>query len=309
MEIANLDKDDSCFNSRLCEILGIKYLNEEEFDIKEIESKKLKISKLRQITDDEEIINNIDFVAFEQEDLTDILEKEVSKIYLFEGNYTIPLIKENITYVGINMPVLSFEVPDIIILEEKNIELKNVIVTNNGKIIPEEIRKKVNKINKEEFRNVFMNFRHELILAAEEKKHLGIGGYSIGEIMQKPYAFSNITKYDSGNEYNYFIYFDNVIDDVPKIIIMNCNNYITTIIKFDNDITRNIFHYIIEGENANKYIVKNKDINRDMFAITKKQRIINTDDIDFKKLNGIQQYCSANFVQNFIKDYPKTNKN
>lgn len=59
--------DKSDVDARLAEIFGI--MIDKEVDIEAIELRREKLEKLRAITSDDEILDNVDFVAFSQEDL------------------------------------------------------------------------------------------------------------------------------------------------------------------------------------------------------------------------------------------------
>ena len=99
-KIAELDKNDSKLAKHLCEIFGVEY-EKEEIDPEEIARRNERIAKLKQYTDDEEIIKNIDSVAFNQEELADLYDRDLKKIYLCKGDFRIPKSKNNLEYVVI----------------------------------------------------------------------------------------------------------------------------------------------------------------------------------------------------------------
>lgn len=98
--ISELDKNDPDLAKHICEIFGVEY-EEEEIDPEEIARRNERIAKLKQYTDDEEIIKNIDSVAFNQEELADLYDRDVKKIYLCKGDFRIPKSKSNLEYVVI----------------------------------------------------------------------------------------------------------------------------------------------------------------------------------------------------------------
>ena len=67
----------------------------------EIEKRNARIAKLKQFTDDDEIIKNIDNVAFDQEELAELYDKGVEKIYLCEGEFRIPKSKQTLEYIKV----------------------------------------------------------------------------------------------------------------------------------------------------------------------------------------------------------------
>ncbi|UOX68477.1 MULTISPECIES: hypothetical protein [Enterocloster] len=99
--IQELDRDAPDLGRRLCELFGVDY-EDDALSVEEIEERNRKISLLKEITDDEEIIENIDSVAFSQEELADLLDEGRTRIYLCGSDFRIPVKKKHITYIGIN---------------------------------------------------------------------------------------------------------------------------------------------------------------------------------------------------------------
>lgn len=98
--LSNLQKDDPDLNKKLCKILGVDYI-EEETDPKTIEERNKKLTKLKQYTADEKILNKVDLVAFNQEDLADLLDEGRDEIYLCQNKFVIPLSQKNKKYIGV----------------------------------------------------------------------------------------------------------------------------------------------------------------------------------------------------------------
>lgn len=97
--------DKSNVDARLAEIFGI--LIDKEVDIEAIELRREKLEKLRAITSDDEILDNVDSVAFSQEELSDLLDDNAKVIFLCGKTFRIPLSVKNVKYVGINNPDIS----------------------------------------------------------------------------------------------------------------------------------------------------------------------------------------------------------
>lgn len=91
------------FQKRLCEAFGVEFSGE-AVDLEEIALRQERLAKLRTFTDDADVIGNIDSVAFDQEELADLLDEGVEKIYLCGENFTVPASKRGVTYVGVNRP-------------------------------------------------------------------------------------------------------------------------------------------------------------------------------------------------------------
>lgn len=122
--IENLSADDAELNQKLKQILGIFGNDEtEEIDMKAIQRRNEKLVMLRQITDDKEVIDNIDCVAFNQEDLSKLLKEGKKEIYLCRGEFEISVYENGITYTGIDNPTVS-------IVSNNNINLENIKLYN-----------------------------------------------------------------------------------------------------------------------------------------------------------------------------------
>ena len=127
-EIAKINKDDNDIRMKVCRILGVEPPSDEDFNINIIEKINCKKSLLRQITDDETIIEHVQHVAFNQEELAELIDQGESIIYLYGKNFTLPANIKNKTYIGINMPSITINVKSSTDLLNKNIKLKNVIL-------------------------------------------------------------------------------------------------------------------------------------------------------------------------------------
>ena len=76
-----------------------------------------KLQKLKTYTNDREILKNVDKVAFNQEDLSDLLDNGENKIYLCDNNFIIPLRLKNKTYVGVKNAVAIIRSNDVVNFE------------------------------------------------------------------------------------------------------------------------------------------------------------------------------------------------
>ena len=99
-KISNLDKSDPELRKKLCKIFEVEY-EEDCLSIEEIEERNRRIKKLKEVTDDEEIIKNVDKVAFCQEELADLLDEGQKTIYLCGTDFHIPVSKKGIRYIGV----------------------------------------------------------------------------------------------------------------------------------------------------------------------------------------------------------------
>ena len=128
-----LDENAPDFVQQLCAIFGVEYSGE-EIDIEEIAQKQERLAKLRTYTDDAEVISNIELVAFDQEELAELLHSGAEKIYLCADSFVVPVSQKNKCYIGINNPAVHIggEIPEN--WDEQSIEFVDCMVDN----LPEE---------------------------------------------------------------------------------------------------------------------------------------------------------------------------
>ena len=123
-KVEQLTKDDPQLHKKLCEIFGVE--SEEEVDPEEIARRQERLNRLKQYTDDREIWGRIDQVAFDQEDLSDLLDEDKTLIYLCANRFTIPLRVTDKTYVGIGKAIAVIRSNKIIDFDALNITFKKV---------------------------------------------------------------------------------------------------------------------------------------------------------------------------------------
>ena len=121
-EVEALEKDDPDLEDKLYEIFDVEPPLSEE----EIAWRNERIARLREYTDDEDIIANVDSVAFDQEDLSDCLDAGMDEIYLCGGRFLIPLKVEDKTYIGIGDSVAEIRSTTPIDFEALNIHFKDI---------------------------------------------------------------------------------------------------------------------------------------------------------------------------------------
>ena len=124
--IEALDKTNDTIAKSVCEILGVDFDEEAEEDLEKAAERNRKLAILKELTSKAEFIDNVDFVAFEQDDIYDLLDEEAEKIYLCGEKFSIPLAQEGITYVGINNPVVVIDSKVEVDWEERSITLTGV---------------------------------------------------------------------------------------------------------------------------------------------------------------------------------------
>ena len=95
----NVEAEDAA--KKICALFDVEYDETAEEEVEKAEERKRKLELLKKFPDCMEYAKYIDLVAFDQDDLYDLLDEDVNEIYLCGNKFTIPIAKGNIKYVGI----------------------------------------------------------------------------------------------------------------------------------------------------------------------------------------------------------------
>lgn len=135
--LENLSADDKDLEQKLCTIFGVE-------TPEEIAHRAERLAKLKNYTDDENILANVDKVAFDQEDLADLLDADTKEIYLCDNRFSIPLRVKNKNYIGIAKAVAVIRSDKLVDFKSLGIEFKNVAFNPEyAKLIPDKNPPKV----------------------------------------------------------------------------------------------------------------------------------------------------------------------
>ncbi len=145
-KVAELDPDSDNFKAKLCEVLGVPYIENpnEEIDLDYINRRNEKKAVLSQLTDDTELLNNIDSVALNQDDLLDCYDMGLSTIYLVGDTlFSIPVSVTNVTYIGRLGAKAEIRSAGDIDFKEKNISFEGIsfigdikpVTSNNSDVV------------------------------------------------------------------------------------------------------------------------------------------------------------------------------
>lgn len=126
--IENLSSADEKLSKKICSILKVEYSEEvSDIDIESVKRRNEKIALLKQLDESEQLIAKVDAVAFNQDDLLDILDTGTEKmIYLCQGDFEVPLTIKNITYVGIDNPSVLLRAYDNVDFSSLNLKFVDV---------------------------------------------------------------------------------------------------------------------------------------------------------------------------------------
>ena len=117
--IRAINDNDNFLEAKLCKIFGVE-------TPEEIERRLERLNRLKQFTNDEKILSKVDFVAFDQENLADLLDEGVDEIFLCENRFVIPLRMKNKVYIGVGKAVAVIRSKEPVDFAKINITFKNV---------------------------------------------------------------------------------------------------------------------------------------------------------------------------------------
>lgn len=131
--IKSLKSSDSNVPQKICEALGVDFsaYSEELDDPETVAWRSERRNRLKEFTDDENIIKKVDYVAFDQEDLEDILRDPFlpNTVYLCENFFRFPsgmLRKTNLVYVGLGKVFAKIETKTMPDFKTLNISFRNI---------------------------------------------------------------------------------------------------------------------------------------------------------------------------------------
>ena len=117
---------------------------------------------VKQYTNDENILGNIDKVAIDNNELLDLINTGIKEIYLCGNTFTIPDTAENVRLVGVNKPYLVVRRYNIENKSQNNVEFDNVcILDENGNAVQNSVSASVE--NEKNIEKVWNNVAAELL--------------------------------------------------------------------------------------------------------------------------------------------------
>lgn len=125
-EIGKLQADEANLKEKLCAILKVDLNDAHNSEPVMDEFLRNRLEKVKQYTADNEILDNIAKVATNQEELLELVQSGESEIYLCAKSFVIPLVVENVTYIGIAEPTAIIRSSKPVDFAECNIVFKNL---------------------------------------------------------------------------------------------------------------------------------------------------------------------------------------
>lgn len=111
---------------RIYSILHLKKeINDNVTEVEKIIRQQDIRSKIKQYTDDEEILNNIGCVAILQEEFESILKEKSTRVYLLGDKFMLPDNIKNILIKGVNNPEIIVNSKEVIDFKERQVYFEN----------------------------------------------------------------------------------------------------------------------------------------------------------------------------------------
>lgn len=124
-KVKELDSEDGEYNKKICEIFDVEYVSI-DLDVDDAVERNRRIKILKEL-DFAEYIDVVDQIAFEQEDIYDLLDEEVKVIYLCNERFEIPISQHGIKYVGIGRAIAGIPSKEKLNFEEREIVFENIV--------------------------------------------------------------------------------------------------------------------------------------------------------------------------------------
>lgn len=166
-EIKKLSGDESDLGEQLCRIFNIEHSDVQDADDPEtIAWRKERLERLKQFTDDSSILQHVDWVAFDQDDLEEILHEEnCDTVYLCHSKFVFPsgiLRKKNMRYIGIGKNV------EAVIKSNEPVDFDGLGIVFENVIFDEKYEKIVSECLREEHEDA----NHEEKISEDSEKGL-----------------------------------------------------------------------------------------------------------------------------------------
>ena len=123
--IEQLNLEDKELPKKISEIFDVPYDEDAAIDLEKAEERNRKLSILKEYTAEQKYFDVVDKVAFNQDDIYDLLDEGEEVIYLCGEKFSIPLSKKNMIYYGVNNPI-------VVVDSKKEVDWEEVKITLTG---------------------------------------------------------------------------------------------------------------------------------------------------------------------------------
>ena len=125
-KIAAINPNEEDVEKKICEVLDVEYDENASEEEGKAEERKRKLELLKEYPDAMKYAKNVDYVAFDQDDLYDLLDENAKEIYLCGKRFSVPISKGNTKYIGsIDGVEVVIEAKQPVDFESKSISFVN----------------------------------------------------------------------------------------------------------------------------------------------------------------------------------------
>lgn len=161
-EVESLERNDKELAKKISNIFGVTYNDAVENALEEELERARRLELLKKYTDNASFIDKVDQIAFEQDELYDLLDENITTIYLCGEKFSIPLSKKGVKYIGINNPIVLINSLEYINWKEKEIELEGTRFDEKYQEVVNEYRDRIEKEEKKVGPSIDMEKLNEL---------------------------------------------------------------------------------------------------------------------------------------------------
>lgn len=111
---------------KLCQIFSVACPREDALHLEGVEERRRKQELLKQYTDDGEVLKKAGQAAFNQEELSDLLDEGVREIYLCDNRFTAPAKVRDCKYIGVCGAVIEVRSKEDVSFDDLGIVFENV---------------------------------------------------------------------------------------------------------------------------------------------------------------------------------------
>ena len=330
-ELLKLNQDDATFNRKVCDIFEVEYDCSSKADMEKAAERNRKMKLLQEFTSEKKFFDIVDQIAFDQNDMYDLLDEDENSIYLCGNKFSIPLSKKGVRYIGINNPVVVISSKEKVDFKEKEISFENIKFDEKYAqlIATDEIKEEVaenfdgnnancsgNQFSKEccEQVNTFVENMIEFVDEFVEEFENDFEDKYIDEC-------SEITELDSsdyGSNFNKYSTKAKAKTDCKKNIqlaiddiLRDCNNEKERVVKAGNDFISEIedaFQNFIEEfiDSYNEYTALECDNEAEKY-INEKRNSVFSEEVLNKKLSDLNLDTRFNSLIKEVFDTPISN--
>lgn len=174
-KVAALNSASGSLVEELCDILGVDHSVQKttQVDLDDIAKRNQHLEQLKQITADDAILAAVDRVAFSQDDLSGLLQKGITEIYLYGRKFVIPEGFENNTYICLADSEIEFNC-EIMRLQAAHLDRDDVYQTLAIRLIRAVELYRPGPRSLKGY--IFMQLRYELLNCKSSKARYGFRG-------------------------------------------------------------------------------------------------------------------------------------